>query len=279
MIILKSYIPNICYSFALLCSVPRLCPTLCDPMDCSMSGFPVFHCLPKSAQTPVHWVNDAVQPSHPQSPHLHSLTDFDSFTLSHSQCFPGSSVGKESTGNAGDPGSIPGLGRSAGKGRGYSLQSSRASLVAQLVKNPPAMQATWVRSLGWEDLLEKGVSLNVRHCDKQKGKWDGLCMQLKDHGEYWAMTWKIQKDTGTSAPATVSFSSSWLSGSWFRGSHRANLHPLPQGRQHPLTGLWGNTKTFPLCMKIPKGHPKEDRAPDHYLCCNYSCQTLLPSFF
>ena len=51
---------------------------------------------------------------------------------------------------------IPGLGRSAGEGIGYPLQYSCASLVAQLVKNPPAMQETWVRSLGWEDLLEKG---------------------------------------------------------------------------------------------------------------------------
>ena len=53
--------------------------------------------------------------------------------------FPDSSVGKESTFNAGDPSSIPGLGRSIGEGIGYSLQYSRASLVAQLVKNLPAM--------------------------------------------------------------------------------------------------------------------------------------------
>ena len=53
--------------------------------------------------------------------------------------FPDSSVGKESTYNAGDPGSIPGLGRSAGEGIGYPLRYSWASLVAQLVKNPPAM--------------------------------------------------------------------------------------------------------------------------------------------
>ena len=57
---------------------------------------------------------------------------------------PDSSVGKESTCNAGDPGSIPGLGRSGGKGIGYPLQYSWASLVAQLVKNPPAMLETWV---------------------------------------------------------------------------------------------------------------------------------------
>ena len=70
--------------------------------------------------------------------------------------FPDSSVGKESTCNAEDPGSTPGLGRSPGEGRSYPLQYSWASLVAQLVKDPPAMRETWVRSLGWEDPLEKG---------------------------------------------------------------------------------------------------------------------------
>ena len=69
--------------------------------------------------------------------------------------FPHSSLGKESACNVGDPSSIPGLGRSAGEGIGYPLQYSWASLVAQLVKNPPAMWETWVGSLGWEDPLEK----------------------------------------------------------------------------------------------------------------------------
>ena len=70
--------------------------------------------------------------------------------------FVNSSVAKESTCNAGDPGSIPGSGRSAGEEIGYPFQYSWASLVAQLVKNPPAKWKTWVRSLGWEDPLEKG---------------------------------------------------------------------------------------------------------------------------
>ena len=70
--------------------------------------------------------------------------------------FPDSSVDKESACNARDPGSISGSGRSAGEGIGYPLQISWASLVAQLVKNPPTMQETWVQSLGWEDPLEKG---------------------------------------------------------------------------------------------------------------------------
>ena len=69
---------------------------------------------------------------------------------------PHSSVGKESACNAGDPGSIPGLGRSPGEEIGYPLQYSCASLVAQLVKNLPAMQETWFQSLGWKDSLEKG---------------------------------------------------------------------------------------------------------------------------
>ena len=69
--------------------------------------------------------------------------------------FPDRSVGKESACNAGDPGSIPGSGRSAGEGIGYPLQDSWASLVAELVKNPPAMQETLVQFLGWEDPLEK----------------------------------------------------------------------------------------------------------------------------
>ena len=62
--------------------------------------------------------------------------------------FPDSSVSKECACNAGDPGSIPGSGRSAGEGIGYPLQYSWASLVAQLVKNPPAVRETWVRFLG-----------------------------------------------------------------------------------------------------------------------------------
>ena len=64
--------------------------------------------------------------------------------------------------NAGYPGSIPGLGRSPGERIGYPLQYSWAPIVTQLVKNPPAMQETWVRSLGWEDALEKGKATHSR---------------------------------------------------------------------------------------------------------------------
>jgi len=76
------------------------------------------------------------------------------------RCFTDSSVGKESTCNAGDPSSIPGSGRSAGDRIGYLLQCFWSSLVAQLVKNPPAVLEIWVQSLGWEDLLEKEKAIH-----------------------------------------------------------------------------------------------------------------------
>ena len=76
--------------------------------------------------------------------------------------FPDSSVGKESACNAGDPGSTPGSGRSTGEGKSYPLQYSWASLVAQLVKNSPALPKTWVQSLGWDDPLEKGKATHSR---------------------------------------------------------------------------------------------------------------------
>ena len=89
--------------------------------------------------------------------------------------FPGSSAGKESACNAGDPGSIPGLGSSPGQGIGYPPQYSRASMVAQMVKNLPAMPETWVRSLDWEDPLEEGVvthsSILAWRIPRDKGAW------------------------------------------------------------------------------------------------------------
>ena len=74
--------------------------------------------------------------------------------------FSGSSASKESTCNAGDPGSIPGSGRSPGEGIGYPLQYSWASLMAQMVKNLSAMRETWIRSLDWEDPLEKEMAMH-----------------------------------------------------------------------------------------------------------------------
>ena len=60
------------------CSVTKSYLTLCEPMNCSTPGFPVFHCLPEFAETHVHWVSDAIQPSHPLLPPS-------PLTLNHSQ--------------------------------------------------------------------------------------------------------------------------------------------------------------------------------------------------
>ena len=89
--------------------------------------------------------------------------------------FLGSSGGKEFTWNARDPGLIPGLGRFPWEGIGYPRQYSWASLVAQRVKTLPALRETWVRSLGWEDLLEKGMathtSIHAWRISMDRGAW------------------------------------------------------------------------------------------------------------
>ena len=94
----------------------------------------------------------------------------------------GGSAGKESASNAGDPGSIPVSGRSPGEGIGYPLQFSRASLVAQIVKNP--MWETWVQSLGWEDPLKEGMATHFSIL-----AWR-ICM---DRGAWWATVHGVAK--------------------------------------------------------------------------------------
>ena len=59
-----SFLPQVKRKGQDCCSVAQLCPTLCEPMDCSMPGFPVLHCLPEFVQTHVHSVGDAIQPPH-----------------------------------------------------------------------------------------------------------------------------------------------------------------------------------------------------------------------
>ena len=90
-------------------------------------------------------------------------------------CHQWASAGKESACNARDPSSIPGSGSSHGEGIGYPLQYSWASLVAQLVKNLPAIQETCVWSLGWKDHLEEGMatysSILAWRIPMDKGIW------------------------------------------------------------------------------------------------------------
>ena len=98
--------------------------------------------------------------------------------------FPGSSAGKESACNAGDPGLIPGSGRFPGEGIGYPRQYSWASLVAQKVKNLPAMWETLVRSLVWEDPLEKGMATHASI----------LAWRIPmDRGAWWATVHGVKK--------------------------------------------------------------------------------------
>ena len=106
--------------------VTQSCPTLCDPMVCSMPAFPIHHQLLELTQTQVHWVSDAIQLSHP-------------LVVPFSSCLQ----------------SFPASG---------SFQISKflgASLVARRLKCLPAMWETWVRSLGREDPLEKEMAT---HC-------------------------------------------------------------------------------------------------------------------
>ena len=72
-----SHLENSYFHCILLLLFTQSCPTLCNPMNCSTPGFPVLHYLPQFAQTHVHWVGDATQPSHPllfPSPYASNLS-------------------------------------------------------------------------------------------------------------------------------------------------------------------------------------------------------------
>ena len=98
--------------------------------------------------------------------------------------FAGSPAGKESPCNAGDPSLIPGSGRAPGEGIGYPLLCSWASLVAQMVKNLPAMWEIWVRSLGWEDPLKEGMATHSSI----------LAWRIRmDRGAWWATVHGVTK--------------------------------------------------------------------------------------
>ena len=113
--------------------------------------------------------------------------------------FPDSSLGKEPTCNAGDPSSIPGSRRSAEEGIGYPFQYFGASLVAQLAKNPPAIQETWVQSLSWNNPLEKG-----------KATHSSILA--------WRIPWTVHR---------VAKSQIWLSKFHFHIHHIFNLQTIP----------------------------------------------------
>ena len=116
------------YFLLLFLSITKSCLTFCDPMDCSQ---------PDSS---IHGISQA---------RILEISFYRGSSWPRDWTYiPDSSVSKESACNVGDPRWIPGWGRYAGEGIGYPLQYSWASLVAQLIKNPPAMWETWVQSLG-----------------------------------------------------------------------------------------------------------------------------------
>ena len=120
--------------------------------------------------------------------------------------FPGSSAGKESTCNAGDPGSIPGSGRSPGEGKGCPLQYSCASLVAQLVKNPPAMWETWVWSLGLEDPGEGNGYTLIFWTGEFHGLYSPWGCKQSDTTEWWlASCDSFKNSNGNVIYATLDF--------------------------------------------------------------------------
>ena len=117
-------------------SVSQSCPILCNPMNRSTPGLPVHHQLPEFTQTQAHRVGDAIQSSHP----LSSPSPPAPNPSQHQGLFEWVNCLHQ-----------------VAKVLEFQLQHVKwASLVAQLVKNLPAMQEAWVRSLGWEDPLKKG---------------------------------------------------------------------------------------------------------------------------
>ena len=106
-----------------------------------------------------HVLSELSTMTHPSCVALHGMAqNFIELDKAVIQAFPCNSAGQESTCNAVDPSSIHGSGRSPGEGIGYLFQSMWASLVAQMIKNPPAMQEILVQSVGSQDPLEDSMA-------------------------------------------------------------------------------------------------------------------------
>ena len=133
------------------CSVAKLCPSLCNPMDCNIPGFPVLHYLQEFAQTHVHWVSDAIQLSHPLSiPFSSCLQSFPA-----SGAFPVSQFfvsGGQSTGASASASLLPmniqgwfplGL---------TSLIALLSNRLSRAFSNPTIQKTHWKRPWCWERL-------------------------------------------------------------------------------------------------------------------------------
>ena len=129
------------------CSVTKSYPSLWDPMDCSTPGFHVLHHLLEFAHTHVHWVGDAIQPSHPlpfPSPPAFSLSRHRFFSSESPLCLRWPNYWSLSFGISPS-----------------NEYLELISLVAQTVKRLSTMRETWVRSLGREDPLEKEMAIHT----------------------------------------------------------------------------------------------------------------------
>ena len=143
-------------------SVAQSCPTFCDPMNCSMPGLPIHHQLPEFTQTNIHWVSDAIKPSHPllspSCPALQSLPASGSFP--RSQLF---AWGSQSTG-----------------------VSALASFLPNYTQDWPPLEWT-----GWISLQSKGLSRVFSNTTFQKHQFFGA--QLSSQSNSYIHTWPLEK--------------------------------------------------------------------------------------
>ena len=168
-----------------------MCPTLCNPMNCSIPGFSVHHNLPELAQTHIHWVSDAIQPSHPlksPSPPAFNFSQHQglfqvsalhirwpkywsfSFNISPSKGFPGSSDSKVSGCNSGDLGSIAGWENPLEKE--MATHSSTLAWKIPWIEEPGGLQSKGLQRVGHDGMTEHACPIGeqYRDCSKFKNK-------------------------------------------------------------------------------------------------------------
>ena len=145
-----------------LSSVTQSCPTLCNPMDCSMPGMPVHHQLPELAQTHVHWVNDAIQSSHPLSSHSSPA-----FSLSQHQ------------------GLFKWVSFFTSGGQNIGVSASALALPMNIQDWFP------LRWTGWIFLQSKGLLSLLSNTTVQKHQF--FCAQLSSQSSSHIHTWPLEK--------------------------------------------------------------------------------------
>ena len=161
------------------CSVTHLCVTLCEPMDCSTPGFPVLHHLPELAQTHVHQVGDAIQPSHPVTPFSSCLQSFPAsgpFPVGQFLPLGGQSIGVSASAsvfpmNIQDWFPLGGTGWISLKSKGLSRVFSNTTVHLGII--------IWVCQYG----LKHNVSRNVRQISIISR--DSVCLSVMNSGLPW----------------------------------------------------------------------------------------------